>query len=75
MIELLVKYIQDKGYEVHILPGVLLIRKEANGQICSVDWAIPKHDLRPDFEEYLYYVAHRYMDMIEKAIAERMQAV
>jgi hypothetical protein len=70
MIEVLIKYIQDKGYQVHVLPGILLIRKEAHGKIYGMDWAISSHDLCPDMEEVLYYQATQRCDLIEQAIAE-----
>ena len=76
MIELLIKYIQDKGYEVRIVPsieffpGVLLIRKIAKGQAFGIDWAIPTHGLHPDFEEILYDEATKRCDQIEQAIAQ-----
>jgi hypothetical protein len=74
MIELLIKYIQDKGYRVKIIPpgdlmpGVLTIRKKAKGQLFGIDWAIPKHELHPDSEEILYYQATKRCDLIEEAI-------
>lgn len=75
MIEILVKYIQDKGYTVNVRyiadsdTGVLYIRKQAKGQKFGIDWAIPKYDLRPDAEEWLYWQATCRCDQIEEAIA------
>jgi hypothetical protein len=68
MIELLIKYIQDKGYKVRVMPNVLLIQKEAKGQIFGVDWAISQFDLHPDFEQYLYDGADKRLELIDEAI-------
>jgi len=71
MIELLIKYIQDKGYRVEVIPRVLLIRKRVGDELYGIDWAIPESDLTPDMEEILYYEATKRCDLIEEAIAER----
>lgn len=70
MVELLVKYIQDKGYIVDVLPHTLVIRKEAKGQLFSLSWGIHSSDMRPDFEEVLYYAATRKLMELEEAIAQ-----
>jgi hypothetical protein len=80
MIEVLIQYIRDKGFIVDIIPafeqhpGVLMIRKYAGKELCSVSWCIPKQDLRPELEEYLHDVADHYMDMIDTGIAEKVSA-
>lgn len=68
MIELLVKYIQDKGFQVDVFPHVLHISKEANGLICGRNWAVLPWDLRPDLEECLFYDATRCCDEIDEEI-------
>lgn len=69
MIELLVKYIQDKGFIVDVHPGILVIRKYVKDQLYGIDWAISKHDLRPEFEQWLYEAATDRCEQIDQAIA------
>ncbi len=73
MIELVVKYIRDKGFIVDVRPGVLVIRKYAQDELCSIGWAISPYDLRPEFEEVLYYQATKRCEQIDQAIAVRGQ--
>ena len=71
MIELVVKYIRDKGFMVDVRPGVLVIRKYAKGELCSLGWSISQYDIRPEFEEVLYAEATKRCEQIDQAIAVR----
>ena len=71
MIEVLIKYIQDKGFEVHVESGFLIIRKKVGGKIYSISWGISRHVLRPEREELLYYLADTTLEQLNRAIAEK----
>lgn len=76
-IELLVKYIVDRGYQVDILhktdsmPGVLNIYKVFAAQMINVSWAIFSVDLKSGSLEYLLAEADGYCTMIDDAIAAK----
>lgn len=70
-IEILIDYLQKKGYRVWVYAEMLLIEKMVEGQICSLAWAISKIQLQqtPDF--LLFHEADRRIREIEKAIHDR----
>ena len=45
MIEALIAYIEDQGFEVHVFPNVLCICKIVDGKLWGYDWAISRLDL------------------------------
>lgn len=71
MIELLIKYIQDKGYTVDVRPRAIIIRKVVQEELISYGWMISKFDLQPELEDYLYWQADVKCQEIEDAIIER----
>lgn len=68
MIEALIKYIEDKGYTVGVIPETLLIRKIAYGQQVGIDWAISQIELASLPWELLTDEADRRIGLIEDAI-------
>lgn len=71
MIELLIKYIEDKGFAVDVYPGRLHIYKCRGDECVAVNWMIAKHDLCYDFEEVLYYEAYRRCEDIDRMIEQK----
>lgn len=83
MIELLVKYIQDKGYICDVCPRMLIIRKYAPRprpwggldrptlELVGVNWMISPVDLKYAYEHVMYQAADRKLEEIEQAIIER----
>jgi len=69
MIEVLIDYIQKKGFQASVIPGVLLIRKHAKGQRFGMDWAIPADELQPEWKDELFDMADHRMALIDAAIA------
>jgi hypothetical protein len=63
IIEALVQYIRDCGFEVFVMPGVLLIRKGDYGY----DWAISQQDLAYRHAELLFNEADDILNYLEKA--------
>ena len=68
-IELLIKYTQDKGYLVEVMPRGLIIRKYAGDLLYSIAWMIDKSDLEPQLWGVLTEVADRKCAEIEQSIA------
>jgi hypothetical protein len=72
VIELLVKYIEDKGiYNVEVRPNILVISRTIEDQIVQAVWYILKCDLRPELGKCLQWQADRWCWQIDQAIAER----
>lgn len=71
MIELIVKYVQDKGYEVDVGTGFLIIRKKVGDEVCSISWVISRYILQPEYEKLLYSLADTTLGQLNRAIAER----
>jgi hypothetical protein len=79
MIELIIKYITDKGYKVDIKPaseeivGALWIYKVVDGLMCGYMWYISKYDLQPQLEQALYWQADSHIAEIERVIAQQKE--
>ena len=46
MIEALIAHIEDQGFEVRVLPGLLRIYTTVNDRHWSIDWALSSLDLQ-----------------------------
>lgn len=69
-IEVLVDYIQKKGYNVSVMTESLLIWKIAKGQRINKNWAISKIELNALSWDLLTYEADHQIGLIEKAIEQ-----
>jgi len=72
-IELLINYIQDKGYQVGVIPHTLIIYKYAHDLLYSNSWMISPFDLQPQLWDALTDQADRRIAEIEQAIAAHVQ--
>lgn len=73
MIEALIAYIEDQGFDVRVFPGVLCIRKVVDDKRWGIDWAISPFELgmlrAP--KEILFDEADRRIAWLRKAIEEK----
>ena len=71
MIEALIAYIQEKGFQVSVMTESLLIWKIAKGQRINKNWAISKTEMSQIADErLLFQQADYHMGLLEKAIEE-----
>lgn len=67
MIEALVSSLQDQGYLVDVLPGILIIRKYVQGQLLSLSWMIAQADVKNFPKEALFDMADRKLAELRRA--------
>jgi len=72
MIEALIAYIEDQGFDVHVFPSVLCIRKAVDDKLWGYDWAISRLDLEMarTSKELLFRDADYRLAQLRKAIKE-----
>ncbi len=56
-IEILIDYIQKKGFEVDVRPNALIIRKTIGGQLLSLGWGIAPIELTYADKDTLFFAA------------------
>jgi len=64
MIEALIAYIQDKGFDVRVLPGMLLISEMINGQRLNLSWALSSTELASAHKEILFFEADQHLERL-----------
>lgn len=72
VIDAIVKRFQDKGFTVHVAPGVLLIRKTIGDKKIGLEWAIDAFEIdqRIDPNTFLDEAVDEQIQKLELAIAE-----
>jgi hypothetical protein len=73
MIEALVKHIQDAGFTVYVLKGMLQIEKVVGSEVLHLNWAIDPVDLAFLLPEVLFEAADQRIQQMEQAIAAKEQ--
>ena len=71
VIENLIHYIEEKGYAVDVLPGILYVYKKAQREVCTISWGISSRHLHDTRLQSLWYreadsICQRIEDAIER---------
>lgn len=73
MIEALVRYFEERGFTVYVLPGMLIVRKVVANDVFGYNWAITQAELQ-DLKAaswILFEHADHIIEWLNKAIAAR----
>ncbi len=75
MIETLVAYIADRGFEVDVLPGRLIITKRSGENIWNVCWAISQIERAQLPEEAIFAEADRKLRQLSDATGKSYDVI